>query len=142
MTLPPLLNLPNEGSYLNHFNRVYRPRASSIVTFDGIVVKFSRENFYHAFYTESIRGSGVKDTFSFGRAERMDWIRYVLASDSMELYRRVMTSRKIRRISLEASTPYAVVIELRNNNANIAGFVTAYIPGPRALANMKSNPRW
>ena len=145
MTLPPLLNLPDENAYREHFQKCYLPPAV-IHTFDGIHVRFFPHNFSHAFYYESVRGSGKKDKLSGQRAQRMDWIAAVLQDGSAELYRREMRDKRghptVRRIALRPLERYAVVIQMQKGGKR-ANFVTAYIVrGDEAFKKMRGNPKW
>lgn len=141
MVLPPLLILPDENAYRNHFKMQYLPPII-IRTFDGIHVRFFERNFDHAFYCESVRGSGKKDKLSQQRAQRMDWILAVLQDRNTELYRRIMSNRTERRIALVPSEKYIVVIQV-DKNGRRANFVTAYVvESNKALKNVKGNPRW
>jgi len=145
MALPPLLNLPEEDRYREHFEKHYLPPAV-IRTFDGIYVRFFPPNFNHAFYYESVRGSRKKDTLSLQRARRMDWIAAVLQDRNTELYRRVVRNSlghsSVRRIALLSSERYAVVIQVDKGEKR-ANFVTAYVVGSdEALKKMRSNPKW
>jgi len=141
MPLPPLLCLPDEARYKQHFidNYVNGPR---ILTFDGIRVRFFQDNFAHAFYRDSNRWTKDKAIFDRARAERMDWIGAVLRDPTVELYRRVI-GNKVRRIALDATENYVVIIQLSNSNATQARFITAYIVDSNsALRRMRSNPIW
>ena len=141
MALPPLLKLPNDNDYREHFQKCYLPPAV-IYTFDGIYVRFFKHNFDHAFYSESMRGSGKKDKLSQQRAQRMDWITDVLQNGSAELYRRIMPNRTVRRIALISSEKYAVVIQV-DKGGKRANFVTAYVvKSDEALRKMRGNPKW
>lgn len=144
--MPALLRLPDEASYRAHFEK-HLVRGGPIMTHDGIAVRFHQSNFDHAFFRESRRGSGVKDTFDIPRAERMEWIRAALTDPNAEMYRRQMPDRRrpsrrtTRRVVVVPSAPYAVIIQV-NRNAATANFVTSYVPGKPALSKMRSNPVW
>ena len=141
MTLPPLLNLPNENDYKQHFQKRYLPPAV-IHTFDAIRVRFFPHNFHHAFYYESVRGSGQKDKLSTQRAQRMNWIAAVLKNTSAELYRRIMPNKTVRRITLIPSERYAVIIQV-DKGGKRANFVTAYVvESDMAIGKMRGNPKW
>jgi len=141
MPLPPLLRLPDKTAYWKHYKKHYL-RPGCITTFDGIRVQFFDHNFTHAFFTESKRGSGIKDRFDRNRAERMDWIAYVLQDATAELYERIMPNRKRRRIALMPAERYAVIIQVERDPTR-ANFITAYVVNSdSALRKMRSNPRW
>jgi hypothetical protein len=142
MPLPSLLKLKDEAEYREHFRKYYAGMQSPIVTHDGLTVYFFLDNFDHAFFTNS-PGSPVKDTFALDRAERMMWVKNILQDPSVELYRRIMPNGKVRRIALDASIPYTVIIQINKKKPNIAKFITAYIVNsPSALTKMCSNPKW
>ena len=71
MPLPPLLQLPDEAAYRQHFVGTYCRGVTE--THDGIRVFFRQHQFDHAFY-ESTNLDGAKDAFAWIRAERMNWI--------------------------------------------------------------------
>lgn len=141
MDLPPLLVLADEAAYKAHWIQEY-VTPGSVKTFDGIDVRFFARNFDHAFFTEVVRGSGKKDKFDRVRAERMDWISLVLSDGNVELYRRLMPDRKLRRIALVSSESYAVITQVERNG-NRAQFVTAYtVNSTAALGKMRNNLTW
>lgn len=141
MSLPNLLMLPNEQHYRAHFITHYCN--ASVVTFDGIAVRFFPKMFDHAFYRDSTPTARDKANFDLQRARRMEWIKAVLADSSIELYRRVMSNSKVRRIALEPTARYAVIIQIDNRNLSRARFITAYVVDSNsALTKMRSNPRW
>jgi len=141
MILPPMLKFSNMVAYRNHFEKHYL-RTGGLITFDGIQVRFFAHNFHHAFFTESTRGSRIKDKFDWERARRMDWIAAVLRDMTVELYGRVMPNGKLRRIALAPAERYAVIISLEKNLRR-ANFVTAYVVNSdSALGKMRGNPRW
>jgi len=139
--LPPLLMLSAERDYRSHFEAQYCNALVS--TFDGITVRFFPGMFDHAFYRDSSPTAQDKAVFDLQRAQRMDWIRAVLADPDAELYRRVMPNSKVRRIALEPTTPYVVVIQMDSGSLSRARFITAYVVGSAsALGNMRANPIW
>jgi hypothetical protein len=141
MVLPPLLILPDEAAYESYWIVNY-VTPGSLTTFDGIEVRFFRRNFEHAFFSEAVRGSGKKDRFDLVRAKRMNWISALLCGSAAEIYRRLMPNRKLRRIALDTSEDYAVVIEVERNGKR-GQFVTAYVVNSAvALGKMRNNPRW
>lgn len=139
--LPRLLTLPAEKDFRAHFEARYCK--SRVSTFDGITVQFFPAMFDHAFYRDSSPTAHDKAIFDLQRAQRIDWIGAVLADPGVELYRRVMANSKVRRIALEPTTPYVVIIQMDSKSPLRARFITAYIvDSADALANMRSNPRW
>ncbi len=141
MAPPPLLKLANEAAYRNYFFRHY-VSSGPVVTFDGLEVRFFAHNFDHAFFTESERGSGVKDRFDWTRAERINWIEAVLRDSTVELYRRKMPGGRVRRIALAPAERYVVIVAV-DRNPRRASFVTAYVVNnDSALRKMTGNPKW
>jgi hypothetical protein len=123
MPLPPLLTLPNEESYRAHFHAEYC--CAPVVTFDGIAVRFFPEMFDHAFYRDSSPTARDKANFDLQRAQRMNWIKAVLEDPTLEVYRRVMPDSKVRRIALEPTARYAVIIQIDSSKPLRARFITA-----------------
>ena len=68
MPSPPLLHLPDEAAYRQHFVGTYC--RGGVETHDGIRVFFRQQQFDHAFY-ESTNRDGFKDAFSWVRGERV-----------------------------------------------------------------------
>ena len=117
ITLPPLLLLPDEASYRKYFNENF-VWGIPIFTFDGIQVRFFPVMFDHAFFRAVSRSSGDKAAFARELAERMEWIRAMLQSSEVELYRRTVRG-KLRRIALEPTERYAVVIQIRSKDGRM-----------------------
>ena len=141
MLLSPLLSLPDEATFRAHFE-VEFVKGPAVITYDGIRIRFYANQFDHAFYTSSTPKSR-KDTFSLERAQRMNWIRAAATDPNMEVYRRVMTGGRVRRIILEPNEPYVVICEILSTDPSQAVFITAYpVKSKSALAKMRSNPRW
>jgi hypothetical protein len=128
MRLPPLVIYKDEADYRSHYLRVYC--AGPIMTFDGIQVRFRRQQFDHCFF-ESSKRNGIKDLFSADRAQRIDWIRAVLESPEPELYEGWDHSRKRadrrRRVAI-VQGEYVVIIALTDDCR--ADFVTAFVAEP------------
>ena len=141
MDLPALRRLPDAEAYRAYFESEY-VNGPSVVTADGITVQFYWDQFDHAFYKDSSRGGGDKTLFDQQRAERIDWIRALLAAPKAERYRRVVDG-KVRCLTLDTATSYAAIIQLQGKKARRARFVTAYVANSAsALAKMRSNPPW
>lgn len=141
MSEPPLLSLTDEAAFRAHFE-VEFVKGPAVITYDGIRIRFYANQFDHAFYIGSTSKSG-KDTFSLERAQRMTWVRAVATDPNMEVYRRVMTGGRVRRIMLEPNEPYVVICEVLSSDPSQAVFITAYpVKSKSALAKMRSNPRW
>src|SRR3990170_1828658 len=99
MSLPALLKLPDEAAYRDHYRRAF-VKVSPLLTFDGIKVNFFPEQFNHAFFRDSSRTAKDKARFDWQRAERIEWIKEVLADPRAEIYRRLMPDGKTMRIML------------------------------------------
>lgn len=141
MSLPPLLDLSTSDDYRHHYKETYCQ--TGVVTFDGIWVGFFPETFDHAFFRDSSRQTKDKAVFDRQRAERMPWIRALLLDPNAELYKRVMNAGKVRRIALDPTERYAVIIQMHPKRQNRARFITAYVvDSDSALKKMCANPRW
>ncbi|MDD4309202.1 MAG: hypothetical protein PHO32_02380 [Candidatus Cloacimonetes bacterium] len=82
MDYPDLLVMKDELEYRSHFINTYCNHP--ITSFDGFRVFFQKERFEHAFYKSANRNN-IKDTFSFERAERIDWIGCALIDPSSDI---------------------------------------------------------
>lgn len=138
---PPLLKLPDESAYRARFESIYC--AGTVMTFDGIAVRFRKRDFDHCFFESSQRNQ-IKDTFSPLRAERVEWIAVALqdaAADRFQGWDRVSKIYdKTRRVTLVCGN-YVVVIAL--TGATSARFITAYVADtPSTLAKLKTSPKW
>jgi hypothetical protein len=138
---PPLLKLPTEVDYRAHFEGVYC--RAPVFTFDGLIVRFRKDDFDHCFF-ESSQRNRIKDVFSALRAERMDWIKAALADPNADRFvgwdRDTRQYRKDRRVTLVCGD-YIVVIALID--AQRARFITAYVADtPSSLQRIKRSPRW
>jgi len=143
MRLPPLLDLPNEAAYRAKFQRDYVDGAS-VLTPDGITVRFYPEKFHHAFHRSSTRRVQDKAVFDRQRAQRMDWIRAVLTDPSVERYRDPRKLGEFWCVVLEPTTPYVVIIQLYKRNPPTARFITAFVveDGWGYLIKTRRMPRW
>ena len=142
MALPPLLNLADEAAYRAHFAATLQGAMNAIVTHDGIEVVLHDHNFGHAFGAPLKKWSKQR-VFNAGRASCMDWIRPVLEDGAMEQYRRVMADGAIRKIVLEPSATFVVVIQPELADPTKAAFITAYpVTSAKALTKIRSNPGW
>lgn len=138
---PPLLTLTAESDYRMHFVNVYC--RAPVFTFDGLIVRFRKDDFNHCFF-ESTQRNRIKDHFSTVRAERMDWIKAALADPNADRFvgwdRDTRQYRKDRRVTLVCGD-YVVVIALVD--AQRARFITAYVADtPASLQKLKTSPRW
>ena len=147
MNYPPLLKLAGASEYRLHYENIYCRCA--IVAFDGIAVRFRKQQFNHCFF-ESTRRDGRKDAFSSKRAERMDWIKAALQDSGADRYfgwnkerRRYDRSRRVAVVMGN----YVVVISI--TRPTTADFVTAFVadtpasPGrPSTIDQIKRGPKW
>jgi len=142
MALPPLLHLADEAAYRAHFAATLQGAANTIVTHDGIDVVLHDHDFDHAFSAPAGRWAKTR-VFNAGRASYMDWIRPVLEDRAMAQYRRVMPDGKTRKLVLEPSAPFIVVVQPELASPTTAAFITAYpVTSVKALAKIRSNPTW
>lgn len=146
MDYPPLVKYDSAVKYRQHFENIYC--RGPLATFDGIQVRFGKTDFNHCFF-ETV---GTKDdTFSFERAERVDWIKAALQDPSSELY--VGWSRKKKKLDFKRRVAivmhnYIVVISMKNKQN--ADFCTAYLAGTVPLKGrnfstldlIKTGPKW
>lgn len=125
---PPLLNLADATAYRDYFERIYCQGV--IRTFDGIEVRFRKDDFDHCCF-ESSRRNNIKDLFSIKRAQRLHWIKVALEDATCERYLGWDSKRKrydlSRRVVLVMGE-YVVVIRLVGQRR--ATFVTAFVADP------------
>lgn len=134
--------------YKNIFETYYCK--APIITFDNISVFFKKSGFEHAFYESRNRKKKDKSLFSYKRANRIYWIKWVLQNPYAELYQgynhKTKSYSNARRIAVCVDN-YVVVIEL-NKTAQKANFITAYIAdgtngkGERAIDLIRSGVKW
>jgi hypothetical protein len=147
MIYPPLLHLACEADYRKHYENTYC--RGIILTFDGIAVRFRRNQFEHCFF-ESMKRDEVKDQFSTKRAERMDWIKVALQDPDSERYQGWNKTKKChdksRRVAIVLGV-YVVVIAI--TVIGFADFVTAYVAdstGKRGqmptIDKIRQGPKW
>ena len=142
VNLPILINLSSESEYRSHYEDSL-VKGAQVITADGYEVQFFTERFDHAFFRDSNRNVKDKAIFNQERAQRMDWIRELLESQSAEEYKRLKSDSKINRITLEPTTPYVVITQVMSEEDKKLRFITAYIvDSETALENMRSNPKW
>ena len=138
---PALVHLSSETEYKKYYIDKYCKK--TLITFDGISVKFYEDQFEHAFYESSNKKKRNKDIFSFDRATRIDWIEYVLKNPKAELHLGWDRNKKIynkdRRVAIISPEDYVVIIRLNNNNT--AKFITAYYADNSASA-IRKMPLW
>lgn len=136
------------GFYRNIFEACYCK--TPITTFDNILVFFKKEQFEHAFYESANRRHKDKSLFSYKRANRIYWIKWVLENPNAKLFKGYNHATKgydeSRRIAICVDN-YAVVIEL-NKKKDKAKFITAYVAdgingkGQKAIDLIESSEKW
>jgi len=139
MPYPPLVQYKTKAQYRAHFERAYCE--GKIVTFDGIPVRFKKQDFDHAFYESR---TAKDDTFSGSRAERIDWIKATLEDPKSERFvgwdnRRKRYDRR-RRVTLVMGN-YVVVIGISSKGNG--RFITAFLADSgRTVRMIRQNPKW
>ncbi len=141
--MPSLLQLPDETAYRQHFIDTYCQ--GWIATHDGIPVYFRQNKFDHAFY-ESTNRNGVKDAFSWVRAERMNWINATLIDPTAVRYQgwnsKTHSYEPARRVDL-LHEDFVVVLALgfRHDGVLRANFVTCF-QANNSAAKIRTSPLW
>lgn len=141
--LPPKVYYTSEGEYRAHFEQVYCQ--GPIITFDGIPVRFRKDDFDHCMF-ESSKRNNIKDTFAKERSERIDWIKETLINPEAELYQSWDKAKKCHdpngRIAI-VYEDFAVVIRLYKDNTGElkARFVTAFY-ADNSINKIRGNPKW
>ncbi|MCH7881311.1 MAG: hypothetical protein IIB69_07005 [Proteobacteria bacterium] len=138
LAYPSLVLYQAEQDYRQHFAQVYC--RGTIKTFDGIEVRFRRQQFGHCFF-ESVNSKD--DTFSPQRAERIDWIKAALQDSNAEL--RLGWDNKKKRAANDRRVVIVVgdyVVIIRIYGEKKAEFVTAFVAGQRTIKQIRTNPIW
>lgn len=143
MPSPAKVNYATEDEYRQHFYRAYCQEP--IMTFDGIAVRFRRDDFDHCMF-ESSKRNDVKDVFSKERSGRIDWIKMTLENPAAELYQGWDKKRKRYNPKSRVAVVYeefVVVIRLKTevDGTESAQFVTAYL-ADNSIAKIKASPKW
>lgn len=130
-----------EFEYCAHFAEVYCK--CPIVTFDGIAVRFRKNNFIHCCF-ESSRRDATKDRFSPERAKRIDWIKAALEDPRAELYIGWDCTKKnyddTRRVCVVVGE-FVVVIQMLDKKT--ANFITAYLANSgTTIEKIRKGPEW
>lgn len=143
---PPLVHLNSPRDYLNRYKSRYCRQ--DIRTHDGIRVYFGESKFGHAFYENSNHKAGAKDVFSEHRAQRIDWVKYVLEHPEAELHcgwnKREKCHHQDRRVAFLAED-FVVVTQLSLSGANQlkGNFVTCYTADSlRTRQKIREAPVW
>ena len=131
MELPELVYYKTESEYFEHYKRVYC--RNKVYTFDGLRVFFDPKRFLHAFYEDDDckQYGGNKSKFCRMRAERIDWIKYVLTDKDSVLYQGYnerVGDIPDRRVAIISKDRYVVILNMfLNNNGDLcARFNTAF----------------
>jgi len=143
MAPPPLLHLPDEHAYRQHYVSQYC--RSVIETHDEIRVYFRQAQFDHAFYESSNR-DGAKDVFSTVRAERMAWIGATLVDPAAIRYQgwdgKKGCYSPARRVDLLYEDFVVVLgLGLRKDGNLRANFITCF-QADNSIAKIRQSPLW
>lgn len=143
MALPPLVYYRTVAEYREHYERKYC--RGNIQTFDGIRVHFSPDRFEHVFYESSTR-DGRKDSFSYTRAQRIDWIEATLSHPNADLFqgwdkRRRWYDARRRVAVVYENFVVVVVMGLKNDGRLKANFVTCY-QADNSIGKIRNSPVW
>ncbi len=121
-----------------------------IKTFDNILVFFKDNSFEHAFFESLNRRAKDKSRFSYKRANRIYWIKWVLENSNAKLYKgynhKIKSYDASRRVAV-CVDDYVVVIELNKKRVK-AKFITAYVAdgingkGEKAIDLINGGERW
>lgn len=137
-----LLKLKEKDAYKRYYIQEYCNK--DIYTFSKIKVKFYEDQFEHAFYESKNHKKRDKSIFSLQRAQRMNWIKYVLKNKYSELYvgwdRDKKRYNENRRVSIISPENYVVIINMINENN--AKFITAYPANITTARNIRNGPKW
>ena len=138
---------------INFYKKIYKKYycKTPIKTFDGIEVVFYVSNFEHAFYESINRRTKDKARFSYKRANRIYWIKWILQNPDAQLYVGYNSKRKnydnSRRVAICVDN-YAIIIGIDRKNRKKAKFITAYLAdgingkGEKAIDLIRKSPKW
>jgi len=140
---PELLILSCETEYQTYYEENYCK--CPIVTYDGIPIYFPKNKFDHAFYESSDR-RGSNDIFSYVRAQRMNWIKEILQSETATLYqgwnKKTKTYDPCGRVAFEYEQFVIVVrLSLKSDGSLKGNFITCY-QANNSLEKIKQSPLW
>ena len=137
------------GFYKNIYKKIYCKKP--ILTFDKIAVSSYVSDFKHVFYESNNRRLQDKSIFSYKRANRIYWIKWVLQNHDAELYIGYNSKTKSyvnsRRVAVCVDN-YAVIIEIHKEDKTKAKLVTSYVAdginekGQKAIDLIKGGPKW
>lgn len=141
--VPPLKTFNSENECRQYFEEKYCK--DPIITFDKVPVKFYSDKFDDAFFESANKKKRDKSVFSIKRAERIDWIEYVLKNPDSELYygwdRDKKAIRKDRRVAIISPENYVVIVTMLKDNSG--RFITAYLAdSPNTAKAIRKGPKW
>lgn len=140
MDYPPFLEGKTEAEYRTLFESVYC--RGPLPTFDGIQVRFRKDDFDHAFF-ESSSPKSKDDVFSTERAKRIEWIKIALADASADL--RVGYDSQLRQPATDRRVAIVkgnFVVIIRIIRERRAEFVTCYVATTWTLQKIRKSPKW
>lgn len=146
MELPKLVYYETENQYFEHYKRVYC--RDKVYTFDGIRIFFDPKRFLHAFYEDdnTKQYGGNKSKFCKVRAERIDWIKYVLADKDSVLYQGYnerVGNMPERRVAVISRDKYVVILNMfLNNNGELCGKFNTAFYADKSYERIIQNPLW
>lgn len=146
MQLPQLVHYETENEYFEHYKRVYC--RCEVYTFDGMRVFFDPKRFLHAFYEDdkSKQYGGNKSKFCRIRAERIDWIKYVLADKESVLYQGYnehVGNMPDRRVAIISRDKYVVILNMfLNNNGELYGKFNTAFYADKSYRKIIKSPLW
>jgi len=137
------LELDSIEDYRKYYEENYCKKP--IITFDHIPVYFHKNRFSHAFYESSDR-RGAKDVFSYIRAKRMSWIKFILKSKYAHILQGWDKRKKkydpCMRVAYEYEQFVVVVrISLKKNGRLKGNFITCY-QADNSFKKIKKSPLW
>lgn len=137
---PPFLELDSEEKYREHFHNEYC--AGPIPTFDGIMVRFRKSDFDHAFF-ESSSPKHKDDTPSPERRKRMDWVKLALSDPGADIrvgYDNTLRQPdQSRRVAIVKGN-FVVIIRIVGEKK--ANFMTCYVASTRTIQLIKKGRKW
>lgn len=137
---PSVLLLASEVEYRAHFQA--RLCAGPIVTHDGISVRFRTSDFDHCCY-ESTHRDRTKDRFSAARAERIDWIDYVLQNPSAAIRQGWDSRAKRHDEDRRVAVVDRMVVVIARTDVQKARFITAYwADSHKTIRKILGGPAW
>ncbi len=137
---PPHLELDSEDEYREYFHTVYC--GGPLETFDGIMVRFRKRDFGHAFF-ESSSAKSKDDVFSDDRAKRMHWVKLALSDPGADI--RVGYDNQLRqddfarRVAIVKGNFVVIIRIVRDKQAE---FVTCYVATSWTMQKIKKSRKW